>query len=183
MSTTSTRRCRRPGSGMSSGSSPRSCWPPAPTGCRDEDGRDAAVACAAQLSHAYAGLRCHGRAGHLVRAAGRQRFPRDAAGRPPGGAPQADRQGDGAQQLGAGVPKAGRGDRRQSRIHDTPPTIFHAEASRAAGNMDMLREALAQIPRDPARRPARSVRPLSAGGCGDQGRRHRQRRHACAWWR
>ena len=30
----------------------------------------------------------------------------------------------------------------QHRIHDTPPTIFHAEASRAAGNIDMIREAL-----------------------------------------
>jgi len=32
----------------------------------------------------------------------------------------------------------------QARIHDTPPTLFHAEASRAAGDMDMLREALAK---------------------------------------
>jgi uncharacterized protein (DUF2252 family) len=32
----------------------------------------------------------------------------------------------------------------QARIHDTPPTIFHAEESRAAGDMDMLREALAK---------------------------------------
>ena len=32
----------------------------------------------------------------------------------------------------------------QPRIHDTPPTIFHAEASRAAGNMDMLRKTLAK---------------------------------------
>ena len=30
----------------------------------------------------------------------------------------------------------------QARIHDAPPTIFHAEASRAAGDMDMLRETL-----------------------------------------
>jgi uncharacterized protein (DUF2252 family) len=29
----------------------------------------------------------------------------------------------------------------QTRIHDTLPTLFHAEASRAAGDMDMLREA------------------------------------------
>jgi uncharacterized protein (DUF2252 family) len=32
----------------------------------------------------------------------------------------------------------------QARIHDTPPTLFHSEASRAAGDMDMLREALAK---------------------------------------
>jgi hypothetical protein len=32
----------------------------------------------------------------------------------------------------------------QARIHDTPPTIFHSEESRAAGDMDMLREALAK---------------------------------------
>jgi uncharacterized protein (DUF2252 family) len=32
----------------------------------------------------------------------------------------------------------------QARIHDTPPTLFHAEASRAAGDIDMLREALAK---------------------------------------
>jgi uncharacterized protein (DUF2252 family) len=30
----------------------------------------------------------------------------------------------------------------QPRIHDAPPTIFHAEASRAAGNLDMIREGL-----------------------------------------
>jgi uncharacterized protein (DUF2252 family) len=30
----------------------------------------------------------------------------------------------------------------QPHIHDTPPTLFHAEASRAAGDMDMLRETL-----------------------------------------
>jgi uncharacterized protein (DUF2252 family) len=32
----------------------------------------------------------------------------------------------------------------QARIHDTPPTLFHAEASRAAGDMEMCREALAK---------------------------------------
>jgi len=32
----------------------------------------------------------------------------------------------------------------QSRIHDTPPTIFHGEASRAAGNMDLIRQTLAK---------------------------------------
>ena len=32
----------------------------------------------------------------------------------------------------------------QARIRDTPPTIFHFEPSRAAGNMDMVREALAK---------------------------------------
>jgi uncharacterized protein (DUF2252 family) len=30
----------------------------------------------------------------------------------------------------------------QARINDTPPTLFHAEASRAAGDLGMLREAL-----------------------------------------
>jgi uncharacterized protein (DUF2252 family) len=32
----------------------------------------------------------------------------------------------------------------QTRIHDTPPTLFHAEASRAAGDLEMIREALAR---------------------------------------
>jgi uncharacterized protein (DUF2252 family) len=32
----------------------------------------------------------------------------------------------------------------QPRIHDTPPTLFHGEQSRAAFDMDMLREALAK---------------------------------------
>ena len=32
----------------------------------------------------------------------------------------------------------------QPRIHDTPPTLFHAEASRAAGDMEMCRETLAK---------------------------------------
>jgi uncharacterized protein (DUF2252 family) len=32
----------------------------------------------------------------------------------------------------------------QARIHDTPPTIFHFEPSRAAGNMEMVSEALAK---------------------------------------
>jgi uncharacterized protein (DUF2252 family) len=32
----------------------------------------------------------------------------------------------------------------QAGIHDTPPTLFHAEASRAAGDMEMCREALAK---------------------------------------
>jgi uncharacterized protein (DUF2252 family) len=32
----------------------------------------------------------------------------------------------------------------QARIHDTPPTLFHAEPSRAAGDLDMLREAFAK---------------------------------------
>jgi uncharacterized protein (DUF2252 family) len=32
----------------------------------------------------------------------------------------------------------------QARIHDTPPTIFHAEPSRAAGDMEMVRETLAK---------------------------------------
>jgi hypothetical protein len=30
----------------------------------------------------------------------------------------------------------------QPRIHDAPPTIFHAEASRGAGNLDLIRERL-----------------------------------------
>ncbi len=35
------------------------------------------------------------------------------------------------------------GTGQQSRIRDAPPTIFHAEESRAADSVDMLREALA----------------------------------------
>jgi len=30
----------------------------------------------------------------------------------------------------------------QPRIHDTPPTIFHADASRGAGNLDLIREKI-----------------------------------------
>jgi uncharacterized protein (DUF2252 family) len=30
------------------------------------------------------------------------------------------------------------------RIHDTPPTIFHADASRGAGNLELIRECFAQ---------------------------------------
>jgi len=32
----------------------------------------------------------------------------------------------------------------QTRIHDTPPTIFHADASRGAGNLELIRECFAQ---------------------------------------
>jgi Uncharacterized protein conserved in bacteria (DUF2252) len=32
----------------------------------------------------------------------------------------------------------------EPRIHDSPPTIFHAEASQAAGNMDMIKHVLAK---------------------------------------
>src|SRR5271168_5228749 len=32
----------------------------------------------------------------------------------------------------------------QARIHDTPPTIFHAEASTAAGDLEMIRGSLAK---------------------------------------
>jgi uncharacterized protein (DUF2252 family) len=32
----------------------------------------------------------------------------------------------------------------RTRIHDTPPTIFHAEASRGAGNLELIRECFAQ---------------------------------------
>jgi hypothetical protein len=38
----------------------------------------------------------------------------------------------------------------QHHIRDTPPTLFHPDASRAAGDMDMLRETLGQIRRDSA---------------------------------
>jgi len=40
-------------------------------------------------------------------------------------------------------PKLVEGAGAQARIHDTPPTIFHAEASRAAGDLDMIRECFA----------------------------------------
>jgi hypothetical protein len=39
-------------------------------------------------------------------------------------------------------PKLAEATGGQARIHDTPPTLFHADASRAAGDMDMLRETL-----------------------------------------
>ena len=38
-------------------------------------------------------------------------------------------------------PKLVEGSGAQARIHDTPPTIFHAEASRAAGDLEMIRES------------------------------------------
>jgi uncharacterized protein (DUF2252 family) len=39
-------------------------------------------------------------------------------------------------------PKLVEGAGAQARIHDTLPTIFHAEASRAAGDLEMIRETL-----------------------------------------
>jgi uncharacterized protein (DUF2252 family) len=39
-------------------------------------------------------------------------------------------------------PKLVEGAGALARIHDTPPTIFHADASRGAGNLDMIREGL-----------------------------------------
>jgi uncharacterized protein (DUF2252 family) len=41
-------------------------------------------------------------------------------------------------------PKLVEGAGAQARIHDTPPTIFHTEASRAAGDLEMIRECFAQ---------------------------------------
>jgi hypothetical protein len=38
-------------------------------------------------------------------------------------------------------PKLVEGMGARTRIHDTPPTIFHAEASRAAGDLEMIRES------------------------------------------
>ena len=40
-------------------------------------------------------------------------------------------------------PKLVEGAGAQARIHDTPPTIFHADTSRAAGNLEMIRECFA----------------------------------------
>jgi uncharacterized protein (DUF2252 family) len=40
-------------------------------------------------------------------------------------------------------PKLVEGAGAQARIHDTPPTIFHADASHAAGNIEMIRECFA----------------------------------------
>ena len=39
-------------------------------------------------------------------------------------------------------PKLVEGSGAQARIHDTPPTIFHAEGSRGAGNLDLIRASL-----------------------------------------
>jgi uncharacterized protein (DUF2252 family) len=39
------------------------------------------------------------------------------------------------------LPKLVEGAGAGARIHDTPPTIFHAEASRAAGDLEMIRES------------------------------------------
>jgi uncharacterized protein (DUF2252 family) len=39
-------------------------------------------------------------------------------------------------------PKLVEGSGAQTRIHDTPPTIFHADASRAAGDLEMIRRSL-----------------------------------------
>jgi uncharacterized protein (DUF2252 family) len=41
-------------------------------------------------------------------------------------------------------PKLVEGAGAQARIHDTPPTIFHAEPSRAAGDLEMIRETFAK---------------------------------------
>jgi uncharacterized protein (DUF2252 family) len=41
-------------------------------------------------------------------------------------------------------PKLVEGKGAQARIHDTPPTIFHADPSRGAGNLDLIREYFAQ---------------------------------------
>ena len=41
-------------------------------------------------------------------------------------------------------PKLVEGSGAQTRIHDTPPIIFHADPSRAAGNMDLARETFAK---------------------------------------
>jgi Uncharacterized protein conserved in bacteria (DUF2252) len=40
-------------------------------------------------------------------------------------------------------PKLVEGAGAQAQIHDTPPTIFHADASHAAGNLEMIRECFA----------------------------------------
>jgi len=39
-------------------------------------------------------------------------------------------------------PKLVEGSGAQARIYDTPPTIFHAEGSRGAGNLDLIRASL-----------------------------------------
>jgi uncharacterized protein (DUF2252 family) len=41
-------------------------------------------------------------------------------------------------------PKLVEGKGAQARIHDTPPTIFHADLSRGAGSLDLIRECFAQ---------------------------------------
>ena len=61
-------------------------------------------------------------------------------------------------------------------IKDTPPLIFHPEDARAPDFMAQLEAGDGRLPRDTARRPARAARPLPAGGRGDQGGGHRQRR-------
>jgi len=43
-------------------------------------------------------------------------------------------------------PKLVEGSGAQTRIHDAPPTIFHADASRAAGDLEMIRGSLTVLP-------------------------------------
>jgi Uncharacterized protein conserved in bacteria (DUF2252) len=40
-------------------------------------------------------------------------------------------------------PKLVEGKGTEARIHDTPPTIFHADASRGAGNLELIRDCFA----------------------------------------
>ena len=66
----------------------------------------------------------------------------------------------------------------QDRIRDTPPTIFHDEASGGTSYLEMCQEVLGKYREYAGRGPARSVRSLSPGRRSDKGGRHRQRRDA-----
>ena len=133
-STTSTRPCRRPGSGMSSGSSPRSCWPPARSGCPMRTGRDAAVACARSYREHMRDFARHGRARRLVCAARRQRLSGDAAAGPQGSASKriAKATARGSSELE--YPKLVEQIGAQPRIRDTPPTDLPSRRCACAGD-------------------------------------------------
>ena len=98
-----------------------------------------------QLPPQNARLCRDGRARRLVRPARRQRLSGDAAGGPQGGgcasaSPRRRRPAVRSWCSQSWSRQAG----GQPHIRDTPPTIFHAEASRAAGDMEMCRETLAK---------------------------------------
>jgi Uncharacterized protein conserved in bacteria (DUF2252) len=79
-------------------------------------------------------------------------------------------------------PKLVEGAGAQARIHDTPPAIFHADASHAAGNLEMIRECFApyretlaedrRVLLDRYRLVDAAVKVVGIGRSGH-----------CAWWR
>jgi Uncharacterized protein conserved in bacteria (DUF2252) len=69
-------------------------------------------------------------------------FRRDAAQGTESNSPQANRQGDSRSSSELVFPKLVEATGEEPRIHDAPPTIFHPDPARAAGNLAPIREAL-----------------------------------------